>query len=122
MPSERKTDPTAIRIRLTAAGAVVVISLRSDLMELTFGNLLHLWWRGRCKLRDICEPQTGLDRGDLFYGIFKTVFTKLLVLDVLKRFVHFVELSASIPEWSSLSLIAPPASNYSIGCRQRRTT
>src|SRR6266403_736862 len=94
MPSERRTPPTTIRIRITDAGAVVVTSLRSELMEFILPNVLRLWGRRRGKLRDISQSETSLDGADLFHCIFKTVLTKLLMLDVLKLVVHFVELFA----------------------------
>src|SRR5678815_2200366 len=95
MPSERKTHPTARRMSITDAGAVVLIRLRTDLIELVLlQNLLYLWGRGRGELGDICKPETVLDRADLFDGIFKAVLTKLLVLNVLKFVVHLIELLA----------------------------
>src|SRR5436309_9617597 len=55
---------------------------------------LRLWRRRRGELRNICKAQAALDRADLLDGIFKTVLPELLVLDVLKFIVHFVELFA----------------------------
>src|SRR5258708_25442115 len=62
----------------------------------------NFWWLRRCELGDVRQSQTAFDRADLLDGIFETVLTELLVLNILKFVVHLIELLAChclFPSW-----------------------
>jgi len=67
-----------------------IVSFRNGVIPLTLWSHLWRWWRG--KLHNVRKTETGLDRANLFHGIVKTVFTELLVLNVLKFFPNLVKL------------------------------
>jgi hypothetical protein len=50
-------------------------------------------------LRDVSKSQIGLDRANLFHGVFETVLTELLAFDVFK-FVLFL-----ISMWANRKLV-----------------
>src|SRR5205814_4841630 len=54
----------------------------------------YLWRRRRSELGDVSKAQAALDRANLLDGVFETILTKLLMLDVFKFIVHLVELFA----------------------------
>src|SRR5258708_39455350 len=94
MPSDRNTAPTINRIRISDRGPLVSMIFLPKLIMLLLSDYAprDFWRRRRRELRDVCKPKTLLDRADLLDGIFKTVLTELLVLNIFKFVVHLIQL------------------------------
>src|SRR6266436_133428 len=72
--------------------ATTSFSARSPKTSTRLGS--YLWRQRRGELVNVSEPKTSLDRGNLLYRVFKTVLTKLFVLNVFESVIHLVELFA----------------------------
>src|SRR5229473_2462634 len=94
MPSDRNTAPTINRIRITDRGPLVsmiflpklIMLLLSDYAPETFGG------GGAVNCEMSASPRLFSIALDLLDGIFKTVLTELLVLNIFKFVVHLIQL------------------------------
>src|SRR3990172_7042364 len=86
MPSETKTAPTMSRIRITTAGASVLITFR-------YTGMMRSPLLRRCELSEVINAELVLQTRHLVHHLFKAIFAKqlmLLVLELLTQRVIFI--------------------------------